>query len=112
MYTEITKSQVFPKKFCSTRWVEDVGVGKRAIEMWPHLTKYVKEMMKKKTSEIPSCSSFEVVRDAINNDPLVLAKLHFFVFVAELMKPYLTKYQVIMTISSYYIMWLSYHDYR
>ena len=50
-------------------------------------------MLKKKKSEIPSCSSFGVVRDAVLSDPLTLAKLNFFVFVTELMKPYLTKYQ-------------------
>ena len=97
VYTEITKSKLFPKQFCGTRWVEDVAVGKRAIDMWPHVTKYVKEIVKKNKSEIPICSSFGVIREAVQTDPLTVAKLQFFVFVAELMKPYLTKYQVIIT---------------
>ena len=33
-------------------------------------------------------------REAVKTDPLVVAKLQFYVFVAGLMKPFLIKYQV------------------
>lgn len=59
-YTAITKSTVFPLRFCSTRWVEDVPVAQRAINIWPNVVKYVRETLKKKKAEIPSCASFTV----------------------------------------------------
>ena len=49
--------------------------------------------MKRKASEIPSCSSFTTVRQAILMDKLVVAKLEMFRFIAGMMKPFLTKYQ-------------------
>jgi len=36
-YTTITGSDVFPRNFCSTRWLENVPVAERVLEMWPHL---------------------------------------------------------------------------
>lgn len=92
-YTEITKSTLFPLHFCSTRWVEDAAVATRAIEIWPNIKKYVTEIVKRKQSEIPSCSSFNVVREAVQTDKLVVAKLEMFRFIAGMMKPFLTKYQ-------------------
>lgn len=96
IYTQITGSDLFPLKFCSTRWVEDIRVATRAIDMWPHVTKYVHEIIRWKTkSEIPTCASFIVIKEAVLSNGLILAKLHFFVFVAKLLNPYLLKYQVI-----------------
>lgn len=103
-YTEMTKSSLFPQKFCATRWVEDVSVAKRVIEMWPYVNIYVKETLKMASSAIPTCASF--LTDAVRSDPLVLAKLEFFVFVAGMLSPFLTKYQVI--IKFHYILY--YHD--
>jgi hypothetical protein len=92
-YTEITKSTVFPMNFCATRWTEDEPVAQRAIEMLPNIKKYVEESLKKKKSEIPTCASFMTVKEAVLNDKLLVAKLEFFVFVARLLKEFLTKYQ-------------------
>ena len=90
VYTEITNSTVFPLQFCATRWVEDAAVATRAIEIWPNIKKYVTEIVKRKQSEIPSCSSFTVVREAVQTDKLVVAKLEMFRFIAGMMKPFLT----------------------
>ena len=43
-----TKSNVFMLQFCSSRWVEDVLVAKRAVEIWPNVVKYVNKTSKKK----------------------------------------------------------------
>ena len=40
-YTGITQSNIFPMQFCSTRWIEDVPVAKRAVEIWGNICKYV-----------------------------------------------------------------------
>ena len=92
-YTEIMKSNIFPLPFCSTRWVEDQAVAKRAIEIWPNIVKYVKETEKKPKSQIPKIASYEKVRDAVLQDRLIIAKLEVFVSTAALLKPFLTKYQ-------------------
>ena len=36
-FEPITGSSVFPKQFCSNRWVENVTVVKRALEMWSNV---------------------------------------------------------------------------
>ncbi len=64
-YQTITKSSTFPLPFCVTRWVEDVPVAKQAIQIWSHITKYVKETEKKPKKDIPKISSYEKVRDAV-----------------------------------------------
>ena len=45
-YTKMTGSEVFPLQFCGHRWLED----KRAVEMWPSLTTYITEILKKPES--------------------------------------------------------------
>ena len=44
----ITGSSLFPKQFCSYRWVENVTVVERALEMWPHVKQYVTSVKKGK----------------------------------------------------------------
>ena len=42
----ITKRNVLMLQFCSSRWVEDVLVAERAVEIWPNVVKYVNETLK------------------------------------------------------------------
>ena len=98
-YVQLKCNIVVIISFNNCRWVEDVDVAVRAVEIWPHVTKYVKEVLKKKKSEIPTSTSFGIVRDAVLSDSLVIAKLEFFTFVARMVKPFLTKYQVICPIN-------------
>lgn len=92
-YTSVTKSTVFPKSFCTTRWVEDKDVAERAIEIWPNIIKFVSHLDKKKKSEVPSCESYHTVADAVHKDPLVVAKLEVLITVANEIKPFLTLFQ-------------------
>lgn len=57
------------------RWVENLPVAERAIEVWPKLKEYVEAARRK---ELPNSgtSSFDTI-EAANKDPLILAKLHF-----------------------------------
>lgn len=59
----------------------------------PDVKKYVTETLKKKSSEIPSCSLFQTVKEAVLNDSLLPLKLEFFIFLAGTVKPFLTRYQ-------------------
>ena len=87
-YTKMTGSEVFPLQFCGHRWLEDKRVAERAVEMWPSLTTYITEILKKPKSRVPTSSSFSTAKSAVLNK-LTTAKLEFFMSVAAAMRPYL-----------------------
>nr|XP_055033836.1 uncharacterized protein LOC129422133 [Misgurnus anguillicaudatus] len=91
-YVTITGCSLFPKKFCSHRWVENVEVASRALEVLPHLRTFVKTIEADKNFNTPKCKTFTVVKEACK-DPLFPAKLHFFVYLAKHVQGYLQKYQ-------------------
>ena len=74
------------------RWVEDKKVSNRIIEIWPSIVKIVNHWSKLAPSKQPKCKSYEVLKGAVK-DPLVVAKLNFFSFLAGHFLPYLTSYQ-------------------
>jgi len=45
-YMAVTGNKVFPKKFCQVRWLVNVDVATRAMEVLPHVTKYVESVKK------------------------------------------------------------------
>ena len=53
-YTKMTGSEAFPLQFCGHRWLEDKSVAERAVEMWPSLTTYITEILKKAKSQVPT----------------------------------------------------------
>ena len=89
-YTKMTGSEVFPLQFCGHRWLEDKIVAERAVEMWPSLTTYITEILKKLKSQVPTSSS--TVKSAVLNK-LTTAKLGFFMSIAAAMRPYLQTFQ-------------------
>jgi len=86
-YTEVTGSTTFPKKFCQVRWLANADVANRAIEVLPHVKKYVESRCK-----FPKNFTCDTVAKACA-DPLAVAKLAFFASVASLFEPFLRKYQ-------------------
>ena len=91
-FAEITGTDVFPLQFCGHRWLEDKRVADRALEIWPHITKYITETLKKPKQQIPTSSSFATVRSAVH-DLLTPAKLAFFASTASVMLPFLQVFQ-------------------
>ena len=83
---------MFPLPFSGTRWIEDKKVAGRALEIWPNITKYVSETLKKPKSQVPTSGYFATVRSAVQ-DNLIVAKLQFFASTASVMMPYLQKFQ-------------------
>lgn len=63
VYTEITGSSVFPKKFCAVRWTENSAVIQRSIEMLPHLEKSIQEIEKS-----PETENSTVVKQFLTTD--------------------------------------------
>ena len=82
----------FGLKFCSTRWLEDVPVAERAIDIWPCVQKYIATTLKLSKSKRPTCQSFVNLCEYVQ-DPLMLAKINFFVCIAKVLIPYLELFQ-------------------
>ena len=91
-YIRIAGSEVFPLEFCGHRWLEDKRVAERALEIWPSLTTFITETLKKPKSQVPSSSSFSTVKSAVLNK-LTIAKLEFFVSTAAMMRSFLQIFQ-------------------
>ena len=90
-YTTASGSSLFPLKFCKYRWLENILVAERALEVLPNVEKYSKSVQHKKCTE-PKCSSYEVVTSALK-DPQIIPKLLCFISIAKILKPFLTNYQ-------------------
>ena len=67
-YLSIKTCDKFPKKFCSTRWVENVDVCQRALDVYENVKTYVER------SKLPDNFTDNTVKDAIN-EILVPAKI-------------------------------------
>ena len=91
-YETITESKVYPLHFCATRWLEDVPVAERAIQIWPAMVKYVTTAVAGPKSKVPNIQSFQTLKSNIQ-DPLITAKLQFFISVAKILKLFLEKFQ-------------------
>ena len=91
-YIQVTGSDKFPFPFCGHRWIEDKQVAERALDIWPHITSFVVETLKKPNSKIPTSHSFMTMRSAVQ-DKLIVAKLQFIVSTASIMKSYLQMFQ-------------------
>ncbi|XP_075556329.1 uncharacterized protein LOC142588454 [Dermacentor variabilis] len=89
-YIRITASTSFPLKFCAVRWLENSMVISRALQVLPHLIKYVECSAKDKSK--PKCTSFTTVETLVA-DTMLPAKLAFMLSVAEELKPFLTEFQ-------------------
>ena len=87
----MTGSAIFAKDFCQHRWLENVPVTERAIEMWPFVKQYVLAVQKKDVPK-PDTKSFATVV-AATKDKLFEAKMNSFLSIAKLVTPFLTRYQ-------------------
>ena len=92
-YFNLTGYSKFPLPFVATRWVEDKGVPDRLIELWDNIKKVFDFWEGLAKSKRPKSKSYENVKARIS-DPLALAKLKFFSFVASLLEPYLLSIKV------------------
>ncbi|XP_056262502.1 uncharacterized protein LOC130188267 isoform X3 [Pseudoliparis swirei] len=90
-FCTLTKTSVFPLSFCGHRWIENLPVVDRAIALWPMIVMYVDAVTQKKLPS-PRTSSYDTLAEA-RNDPLIMAKLHFFMAVSRSFTTFLTKYQ-------------------
>ena len=72
-YIDFIGCSQFPKKFCSVRWVENVEVCKRVLEVFKHIKQYVSIVKK-----LPNTFTVKTVKEACAS-PLAEAKITFFI---------------------------------
>ena len=86
-YINFTGCNQFPKKFCSVRWVENVEVCERALEVFKHIKLYIS-----KAKKLPNTFTVKTVKEACANS-LAEAKIAFFCSVASALEPFLWRFQ-------------------
>ena len=80
-------------KFCEPRWIEDKEVAERALEIWESVVatvRYWRGLSKSKKPRNNKSFDYLVIH---HQDLLMTAKLHFFAFVAGILKPFLVLFQ-------------------
>ena len=93
VYLKEGTSGKFALKFCETRWIEDDDVAERALEMWGSMVATVKYWEGLSKSKRPRNNTSYDTLVTYHKDLLIPAKLHFFVFIAGILKPYLVVFQ-------------------
>ena len=92
IYIKETLCEIWPLSFCGTRWIEDGPVAERVIEIWPNMVKVIKYWLSLCKSKQPQNKSFDtLVRH--HTSSLIVPKLHFFRFIASLLKEFLVSFQ-------------------
>lgn len=87
-FTSATGCSTAMLKFCSHRWLENVTLSDRALQLWPHVKAYI-ELVHKGELPDPKTQSFEVVKNSAQ-DPLFIPKVMIFNSIAREMAPFLT----------------------
>ena len=89
----VEKIQLGTIMYCKHRWLENVPVAQRAMDIWPNVCVYVKAVSVKRNDYTePSSKSYRVVKDAVA-DKLMLSRLAAFMSIATQLQPYLTAFQ-------------------
>ena len=91
-YIRVSQSDIFPKKFCPTRWTENQDVVTRAIEIWENLQKTIKGFSSFPNSKRPQCKSYDILLSYVG-DPLMKVKFQFFKGLASHLEVFVRKYQ-------------------
>lgn len=89
-----TGTCVFPLKFCACRWLENIPVVQRALDIWPDLCTYVQVASQNKNmkARINGNRHFELLQSCAKS-PLQTAKFAFFLFIAKPFNDFLTDFQ-------------------
>ena len=74
------------------RWVENIKSAARFIEIWDNIGKLLTFWKSLPKSKRPKCKSYETLKVAVDHH-LMISKLQFFNYVANIVEPFLRKYQ-------------------
>lgn len=90
-FKRLTGSDTFPLKFCSVRWVENVSVAQRAIDILPQLRIFIEKAEAEKIE--PDTKTYSSVKEMLKCNNLLKAKLGFFISVASELQGFLLRFQ-------------------
>ena len=93
IYAKEALTDTFPLHFCKTRWIEDKPVAARAIQLCPHIVKVIQYWLSLPVSKQPKDNKSYETLVKHHNDPLMIAKLSFFKYVASILKGFLVQFQ-------------------
>lgn len=84
----------FPLKYCGHRWLENKPVVERAIAIWPSIVKYVRAVPSNPVlkKHVKTSKAFTLVKTMVS-DPLILAKMNFFLSMTIPYQDILTNFQ-------------------
>ena len=86
-FSVINPNSMFSSKNCQTRWIENVDVCQRAIEVYNCTKEYLV-----KTKTLPGTKTVDTLKAAVK-DPLTVPKFMFSSSVTSLAEPYLRIFQ-------------------
>ena len=92
-YLRTTDSYEFPLSFCSISWLDSVPTAKRAVKIWDNIVATIRAWQRGPKQDRPKSFYYTKVCEYVE-DPLMVAKLEYFCYVASILKPYLEKYQM------------------
>jgi hypothetical protein len=96
-YTALTGSTIFPLKYCRTRWLDNGPAARRFIDIFKGLQKYLKEADCSRKTCLKSWKTLETAM----SDRFLIAKVSFFITIAEDVEPFLRKFQTAKPMSPF-----------
>ena len=93
IYLKEVSSSNFLMKFCESRWIEDKEAAEYVLEVWESVVatvRYWEGLSKSKKPRNNKSFDYLVIH---HQDLLMTAKLHFFAFIAGILKPFLVLFQ-------------------
>lgn len=90
-FQALTGCTLFPLKHAPHRWVENVAVLERMIEILPQLCQYLKAVKEKRLPNPGTHSSSVLMSECF--DRLLVVKLKFFLNFAKIVQPFLVTFQ-------------------
>ena len=92
-YITINRSDQFPLMFCQTRWVEDVPVATRALEIWSFVLAVVEHFQALPSSWRPLSNKSYDILVKHHKDSSIKFKFQFFIDIANVLAPFLKQFQ-------------------
>ena len=92
-YITINRSDQFPLMFCQTRWVEDVPVATRALEIWSFVVAVVEHFQALPSSRRPFSNKSYDILVKHHKDNSIKFKFQFFIDIVNILAPFLKHFQ-------------------
>ena len=92
-FVRVSSNEIFPLKFCTSRWVENENVSQKALELWDDYVELIKEYLLQPPSKWPKDNkSVDNLVDAHRN-PTIKVKLHLLKDVVSMLNGFLVQLQ-------------------